>query len=327
MHFSTFQPEKNITFIYLFYIFQVKKSKCFRFEGAGWFVHRGQQRAEKAPPGSTGAWNRPANPVYPTFIFPWRTEIKAEKIQRNLDTTVLFSAGKKDQLSLLSQSSGLGKHLIPHVQKKNRSFHLLRSHRKEKERRQTLEAVSVSAAASLQLHRAAVVELELAELVVFGASCEGAQAAPGAPRSLHGWPGVSWWMKNSASSSPGEPGCSFLSVSLSLFSREDSKSSSSSTADMSFSPPLFFPSFPQMFFHRHFMHKQVESSAEDFNLKDKHLSVIMGAWEKLHKKKNTSVQFPTRLKKAASLKGKVLVQRKEKKWWVSAWTWPLWAQW
>lgn len=32
------------------------------------------------------------------------------------------------------------------------------------------------------------------------------------------------------------------------------------------------------------MHKQVESSAEDFNLEDKQLSVIMGAWEKVDKK-------------------------------------------
>lgn len=64
-----------------------------------------------------------------------------------------------------------------------------------------------------------------------------------------------------------------VSFSCSLFSREGSKSSSS-TADMIFSLSFFPSSFPQMFFHKHSMHKQMESSAEDFNLNHKH-SIIM----------------------------------------------------
>lgn len=110
---------------------------------------------------------------------------------------------------------------------------------------------------------------------------------------------------------PQETQAAPFSPSLSFFSREDSKSSSS-TADMSFSPPLFFPSFPQMFFHRHFMHKQVESSAEDFNLKDKHLSVIMGAWEKLHRKKYVrAISYAVKKGSIAERKGFALEKREE----------------
>lgn len=228
--------EKHQIYLFIFY-FSGKKEQMFQV-WRRWLV--GPQGAAESWEGSSrfhGSLKPARKPLFIQHLLsPDGRKLKERKSKWIWTQLFDFLRVKKGKIILLSQPARLGKHLVSQVQKKNRSFHFLMSDRKKKERRQTSEAVSVS----LQLHPAAVVELQLVELVVFGASCEAAEAAPGAPRSLHGWPGVSW---RTLPPLPQETRAAPFSPSLSFFSREDSKSSSS-TADMSFSPPLFFPLLP-----------------------------------------------------------------------------------